>query len=632
MNKGGSLPGMSLASRFIICLVAVNLVGMVAITVLTERYVRASLHGIADDNWTRATEQLGASMADAIQGKNGSAIADRYAHLVEEKTQPVGRVLALGKKGEVLASFELPGTDTAAIDAAVGQLVEGKPDAEVGLKLDGHYLVVSPTKDIYFGKQIGYLALAWRTDALDAAVGSVRTQLLLIQVAATLAIAAIIFLAMRRWMTKPLGAITRRIDALVAGDLQSPIDHQNRRDEMGVIARALETFRHTSIAKLQSDQQARQQQQLIDDERQTGERNRDSAARRQAVVVDQLGIGLAEIAKGNFLHELDGAFPEEYRKLARDYGEAVARLRETMGSIKQGSEGIRWNSEEIRQAASELSRRTEQQAANLEETVAALDEITAAVTHTAQSTSVARTVVSAAKNDAEMSGEVVHRTIGAMGQIEKSSTQISQIISVIDEIAFQTNLLALNAGVEAARAGDAGRGFAVVAMEVRTLAQRSAEAAKEIKELISASTIHVEQGVSMVDQTGKVLERIVAHVAEINKVVLDIASSTDEQAAGLQSINTSMNVMDQVTQQNATMAEEVTASSASLVKETDSLVDLIKHFQVGETATAARRPQNKVVASPPPRQRAAAAPRTATVGALALSPKATAVADDWEEF
>jgi methyl-accepting chemotaxis protein len=253
-----------------------------------------------------------------------------------------------------------------------------------------------------------------------------------------------------------------------------------------------------------------------------------------------------------------------------------------MSSIIETSEGIRSSSDEFRQAADDLARRTEQQVANLEETVAAVDQITTLVTHTARSAGSARSVVASAKDDAEKSGEVAREAIAAMSQIEQSSTQIIQIIGVIDEIAFQTNLLALNAGVEAARAGEAGRGFVVVASEIHTLAQRSADAAREIKTRISASAGQVGRGVSMVAETTKALERIVVHVNDINKVVNDIASGAEEQATGLQSINGAMSTMDQVTQKNAAVVEEVTASSTSLAQDIDRLVRLIRCFKVSD--------------------------------------------------
>ncbi|MDE1906832.1 MAG: methyl-accepting chemotaxis protein, partial [Rhodospirillales bacterium] len=252
---------------------------------------------------------------------------------------------------------------------------------------------------------------------------------------------------------------------------------------------------------------------------------------------------------------------------------------------------------EIAAAADDLSRRTEQQAASLEETAAALDEITATVRRTAEGASHAHEVVTSAQTDAERSGVVVRDAVAAMSGIETSSQQISNIIGVIDEIAFQTNLLALNAGVEAARAGDAGRGFAVVASEVRALAQRSADAAKEIKSLISASTRQVISGVDLVGQTGTALARIVSQIGEISGVVRQIAASAQEQATGLHEVNAAVNQMDQVTQQNAAMVEQSTAACHSLAQETEKLATLTARFQIGETNDtgnrAARAPMRK---------------------------------------
>jgi methyl-accepting chemotaxis protein len=235
---------------------------------------------------------------------------------------------------------------------------------------------------------------------------------------------------------------------------------------------------------------------------------------------------------------------------------------------------------EISSASDDFSRRTEQQAAALEETSAALEEITVTVRKTAEGSQHAREVVGAAKDDAERSGEIVRQTVAAMGGIEKSSQEISQILGAIDEIAFQTNLLALNAGVEAARAGEAGRGFAVVASEVRALAQRSADAAKEIKTLIAKSNQQVEQGVASVGQTGEALNRIMTQVTEINAIITDIAASAQEQAAGLQQVNVAINQMDQTTQQNAAMVEQSTAACHALTQEATDLDRLMSSFKV----------------------------------------------------
>jgi methyl-accepting chemotaxis protein len=283
---------------------------------------------------------------------------------------------------------------------------------------------------------------------------------------------------------------------------------------------------------------------------------------------------------------LDAPMVDTMEGLRRDYNRVASKLASTLGQVGTSADAIRFNTKEVAQSADELARRTEQQAASLEETAAALDEITATVKKSAEGAEHARSLVSEAQKDAAQSSDVVRDAVSAMSGIEKSAGQINQIIGVIDEIAFQTNLLALNAGVEAARAGEAGRGFAVVASEVRALAQRSAQAAKEIKSLISTSSTQVAQGVRLVAATGMALEQILKQVNDINKVVVDIAAGAQEQATGLAQINTAINQMDQATQQNAAMVEETTAASHSLAHETSELAQLLGQFELGKAAGA----------------------------------------------
>ena len=297
--------------------------------------------------------------------------------------------------------------------------------------------------------------------------------------------------------------------------------------------------------------------------------------------VSELGAGLARLAENDLEHRIDEPFGPSFEDLRVDFNRSLEKMQNTILKIAGNTTAIQSGTQEIFAASDDLSRRTEQQAASLEETAAALNEITETVKKSAEGASHARAVVAAADSDAKKSAVVVRQAVEAMEAISKSAHQISQIIGVIDEIAFQTNLLALNAGVEAARAGDAGRGFAVVASEVRALAQRSAEAAKEIKELISASTSQVSQGVELVTETGKSLERILTQVTDINAVVTEIAAGAREQATGLEEVNTAINQMDQVTQQNAAMVEETTAASHALSQETAQLADLVSQFRVG---------------------------------------------------
>lgn len=371
----------------------------------------------------------------------------------------------------------------------------------------------------------------------------------------------------------------------------------------------------------------------VENERREAEAERGRAAERQQaaeenqkqIVVDLFGSAFESLADGDLTARMSD-MPDAYVKLGADFNIAMEKLEKAMGVIVNNSGGIRTGASEISQAADNLSKRTEQQAASLEETAAALDEITATVRKTADGANQANSVVVATRADAEASGRVVRETVAAMAEIEKSAKQISQIIGVIDEISFQTNLLALNAGVEAARAGEAGRGFAVVASEVRALAQRSSEAAKEIKGLISMSSQHVETGVDLVGEAGKALEVIVGKVSEISGLVAEIAASAQEQATALVEVNTAINQMDQVTQQNAAMVEESTAASHSLTQEADELMGLVARFRVADSGGGEPRArQAKAVHQPVMQQRR----RVAQFAAGNAAPKAD---NDWQDF
>ncbi|MFN0115745.1 MAG: methyl-accepting chemotaxis protein, partial [Paracoccaceae bacterium] len=331
----------------------------------------------------------------------------------------------------------------------------------------------------------------------------------------------------------------------------------------------------------------------------------------QKRVVDQLRIALSRLADGDLTTRIEEAFGADYETLRADFNAAVDRLAQAITAVIDNAQSITGEVKEISNAADDLSRRTERQAATLEETAAALDQLTSSVRSAAEGAAEANRVVEDAKQSAEASGTVVQQTVSAMAEISSSSEKISKIIGVIDDIAFQTNLLALNAGVEAARAGEAGRGFAVVASEVRALAQRSSDAAREINDLISASSTQVRRGVGLVGQAGDALKGIVTSVTNIAARVSEIAASAREQSVGLGEINTAVNELDQVTQQNAAMFEQTSAASHSLTREADALASTTARFRVPGGAAPApaqqgRRPSaNAPAAARAPARRAA---------------------------
>jgi methyl-accepting chemotaxis protein len=351
----------------------------------------------------------------------------------------------------------------------------------------------------------------------------------------------------------------------------------------------------------------------------------------RATVVKSVGEAMAALSRGDLTYRMSSEIPDEYGRLRADFNAAMAQLEDTMGAILTATDGLKTGSDEIAKASDDLSRRTEQQAASLEETAAALDEITATVKRSSAGAREASDAATEAKADAALSGKVVGDAVAAMGEIEQSSRQISQIIGVIDEIAFQTNLLALNAGVEAARAGDAGRGFAVVAQEVRALAQRSAEAAKEIKTLIASSSDQVQRGVKLVGDTGAALDGIVGKVARIDALISEIAVSAHEQSSGLSQVNIAVNQMDQVTQQNAAMVEQATAASASLRSEAEGLVGMVGRFQTSGRTGGGPRLAEEGRHGPSGNPVARAQARIAVAMGAPRS-RASVSGDEWAEF
>lgn len=433
-----------------------------------------------------------------------------------------------------------------------------------------------------------------------------------------LVVTCAVFLA---WgMVKPLIKITSAMNDMAAGNFDSALPGLTRKDEIGEIANAVEKFKILAAAQASAERErliretesksvsdrlaAEQRTADIERAAEEAEANRHSQKLAELAAIQKerdlvnasIGAGLQRLAEKDLTFRLQGNLPESYKALQADFNSAMDALQNAMDAVSQTAVTVSTGSAEIAVAAEDLSRRVENQAASLEQSAAAIHHITTTMQSTAASAEEAGRIIHSAKSDADETGNIVLRTVDAMKCIETSSRQINEIIGVIDEIAFQTNLLALNAGVEAARAGEAGKGFAVVASEVRALAQRAAESAKEIKHLISASSVQVDAGVKLVSETGRSIRHMMTQVDEISVVASKIITGAREQANALREVNTAIREMDQTTQQNAAMVEQTTASTHELKSAGEQLTRLVCEFRRDESPRSiAAVPNVKVV-------------------------------------
>ncbi|WJH39478.1 methyl-accepting chemotaxis protein [Aliirhizobium terrae] len=467
-------------------------------------------------------------------------------------------------------------------------------------------------------------------DRLSAEVSS-TIQYAIIGMLAGIAIAVVISMTIaQKGITAPMARLRERMSSLAAGETQAEIDGLDRKDEIGQMAEAVAVFRDNALERQRLEQEAEDNRSLSESERIEREALKTREAADVKFAVDNLAQALSQLSDGNVSYRIERPFTATLDGVRNDFNASASKLQAALEQVAENARSIEAGSAEIKAAADDLAKRTEQQAASVEETAAALEEITTTVKDAARRAQDAGALVARTRQGAERSGEVVQNAVKAMEQIEKSSGEIGNIIGVIDDIAFQTNLLALNAGVEAARAGEAGKGFAVVAQEVRELAQRSANAAKEIKALINASNEQVQNGVHLVGETGKALETIVGEVQEINRNVNAIVESAQEQSSGLQQINTAVNTMDQDTQKNAAMVEEQTAASHGLARDAAALNALLSQFKLSVQTYKANVRVAQADAAP------AASPARALGRKLATAFSGNAAVavknESWEEF
>jgi methyl-accepting chemotaxis protein len=430
---------------------------------------------------------------------------------------------------------------------------------------------------------------------LDAEAGQLNLVVLGLSGLAVLLGLAGAMLLVRLSITRPLDLLQARMGDLASGNYAVEIAGQQRKDEIGAMARAVQVFKENGLAVQRLEAETTEGREASEAQRQAMERERaarveeqERLAAEQAHVMGLLADGLDLLSKGDLTYRIDEEVAAAYQKLCDDFNAAVIHLSETVTTIQTTSVDVANAAREITMGADDLSKRTEEQASSLEESAATTEELAASVKASATASKQAVALADEAMGVAQKGGAIVQDAVEAMARIETASRKISDITSVIDEIAFQTNLLALNAAVEAARAGDAGKGFAVVASEVRALAQRSSDAAKDITALISESGAEVAQGVGLVRSAGEALGKIVEASKKVSATVSDISSASAEQANGIEEMSQTVAHMDEMTQQNAALSEESAASASALAGQIQRLNELVASFRTRDDVAELR--------------------------------------------
>jgi methyl-accepting chemotaxis protein len=408
-----------------------------------------------------------------------------------------------------------------------------------------------------------------------------------------------------RGVIRPLARLVAALGELAQENTDVEVPGTERGDEVGHMARAVAVLRDAAIEKVRLEGETAEQRRTSEAERRLNAERQAKAAEDQSLAIRALADGLARLSHGDLTFRLTDGFTEEYSQIKEDFNSTVAALQETIGAIAVATREVTNTAAEISSSTTDLSQRTEEQAASLEQTSASMEQISATVKKNAENAQQANQFAIGTREVADQGGKIVGEAVSSMARIEESSKKISDIIGVIDEIAFQTNLLALNAAVEAARAGEAGRGFAVVASEVRSLAQRSSQAAKDIKDLINNSSGQVQEGVDLVNKAGTALTEIVNSIKKVTDIVSGIATASAEQATGIDQINTALSQMDEVTQQNSALVEQNAASAKSLEQQASAMDERVRQFQVGAAGT------QEVALAHPSRAEAAARPQPA---------------------
>lgn len=579
-KRAGFGVSVSIKAIFLMGLTAmiVATVPSVQSAIMLDRLIRDQVADLAQ----LTTKEIVSGTPSALRFKRFDKLNAELAEILEANSDAMTGAMVLDENQQTVAETGSIPADRIPEFTFFAQQVAKTGEA---MTVDDGMIVTLPVVMPSDGSVIGAVVSTWTSEPRVSALFQQKVRSWQIAGTVFVVLLGIGAFLMRLWVSRPLERVTQAMMLVSDGDLDVRVPHRNKGDEIGLMARALDDQRVKLAAARRADAEAR-----AADER--AARAADLVAKQQAqqqVVVEELSVALKALASGDLTSSIETVFTDEYEALRNDYNDTLNVLSKAMSTVSKNATGIHRHTSGISTSSEDLLQRTESQAATLEETATSLGELTQSVSSTAKNAKEVEGIVLGARSDAEASGEVVKNAVDAMTQINQSSAQIGQIISVIEEIAFQTNLLALNAGVEAARAGEAGKGFAVVATEVRALAHRSSEAATEIKELISRATSQVERGVSLVNESGDALQHILDQISNISEHVSEIAHRASEQSEGLNDINDGIGMLDQATHQNVSMAEDAKRAAQNLQDDAVTLTDLVSKFRSEQSGKPLRR-------------------------------------------
>jgi methyl-accepting chemotaxis protein len=618
-NLARRLFGVSLVRKQLVITIAVSFVTLAALIAMQTIDRARDTYALQEANEVSTSALLADQIAGALKWEKADVIQSTFAPIVANPENNMAALSAFDMAGKALVAYrsdKLPAFD---LSDAPGKYADAVAKGRLARINSGSHFIVLAAVHGAKGERVGTLAIAWSRDRIDADVAKAVWRAVATATAGLLTLVLLQFLALHRFIAKPLQGMTAAMKRLAERDVAITVPGLDRNDELGTMAKAVEVFKANAVDKdrLEAAMEARAAAERAEREVQEAERAfqaelaalvegaaaGDFSRRIEETGKAGLSLKLAQgmnrwagtvsgaladvvrmmsaLAGGNLGERVTGGYRGDLLRLTTDANTTADKLAAVVRQTRQGITGIKDATEQLAMGAVDLSSRTEEQVASLEEMAAAIRQLSSTVKQNADNAQTANQVAATTHSAAEKGGEVAGAAVKAMDEITQSSQRIGEIVGMIDEIAFQTNLLALNAAVEAARAGDAGRGFAVVAAEVRQLAQRSSVASKEIKTLIGASDTHVRRGVELVNKAGGALGEIVGGVKRVAVIVSEIAAASREQSAGVQEVEGTVSSMEVATQKNASLVEETTASLNAVDKQVEVLLKVIGFFHGG---------------------------------------------------